>query len=306
MRITVLGSAAGGGFPQWNCNCRNCAGWRSKTIRAKARTQSSIFVQPDDGADGVLFNASPDILQQIRDNPILQPGRALRDTAIAAVLLMDGQVDHATGLFMLRERGSPLPLWCTNPVFEDLTTGNPVLRVLGHYCGVDRRALPIDGTSFDVAGVPHLRFHALPLRSKAAPYSPHREQPVAGDNIGVSITDSRCGTTLFYAPGLGEIDGPVFEAMSAAQAVMVDGTFFTDDEMLEQQVGRKTARSIGHLPQSGEGGMIEWMTKVPASTRRLLIHINNTNPILDEDSRERAQLTRERIEVCEDGMTLQL
>jgi pyrroloquinoline quinone biosynthesis protein B len=306
MRITVLGSAAGGGFPQWNCNCRNCAGWRAKTIRAKARTQSSIFIQPDDGADGVLFNASPDILQQIRDNPLLQPGRALRDTAIAGVLLMDGQVDHATGLFMLRERGSPLPLWCTDPVYEDLTTGNPVLRVLGHYCGVDRRVLPIDGSSFDVAGVPHLRFRALPLRSKAAPYSPHREHPVAGDNIGVSITDTRSGATLFYAPGLGEIDGPVFEAMSAAQAVMVDGTFFTDDEMLEQQVGLKTARSIGHLPQSGEGGMIECMARLPPNTRRLLIHINNTNPILDEDSPQRTQLTRERIEVCEDGMTIRL
>ena len=115
MRITTLGTAAGGGFPQWNCNCRLCAGVRAGTVRAKPRTQSSIFVQPDDGDDGVLINASPDILQQIRANSGLQPNRRIRDSAIAAVVLVDGQVDHATGLLMLRERGSPLPLWCTDP-----------------------------------------------------------------------------------------------------------------------------------------------------------------------------------------------
>ena len=96
MRITILGAAAGGGFPQWNCNCRNCAGVRSGELSTKARTQSSIFVRPDDAIDGVLFNASPDILEQIRSHPALQPGRALRDTAIAGVVLMDGQVDHAS------------------------------------------------------------------------------------------------------------------------------------------------------------------------------------------------------------------
>ena len=127
---------------------RACAPAR---VRAKARTQSSIFVRPDDGVDGVLFNASPDILEQIRAKPALQPARALRDTAIAGVVLMDGQIDHATGLFMLRERGSPLPLWCTDPVEEDLSQGNPVLRVLGHYCGVQRQRIALDGSAFDGA-----------------------------------------------------------------------------------------------------------------------------------------------------------
>lgn len=306
MRITVLGSAAGGGFPQWNCNCRNCAGVRAGSIRARPRTQSSIFIRPDGSDDGVLFNASPDVLEQIRARPALQPARQLRDTAIAAVLLMDGQIDHATGLFMLRERGSPLPLWCTGPVEEDLTQGNPILRVLSHYCGVAPQRIPLDGHSFEVAGVPGLRFRALALSSKAAPYSPHRERPVPGDNIGISITDRASGRTLFYAPGLGEIDPATFDAMACANAVMVDGTFWTDDEMPRLGVGRKRAREIGHLPQSGPGGMIEWLGKLPAPTRRLLIHINNTNPILDEDSPERAVLERERIEVCEDGMELQL
>ena len=305
MRLTILGSAAGGGFPQWNCNCRNCAGVRSGTVRAKPRTQSSIFVQPDGSADGVLFNASPDILEQIRANPVLQPARAQRDSAIAAVVLMDGQIDHATGLFMLRERGSPLPIWCTDPVAEDLSTGNPIFRVLGHYCGVARTRIEPDGRPFEIDGLP-LRFRAFALDSKAAPYSPHREAPVSGDNIGMLITDPATGRSVFYAPGLAVITPALFDTMSSADAVLVDGTFWTDDEMISMGLSRKTARSIGHLPQSGAGGMLEWLDRLPQATRRLLIHINTTNPILDEDSGERAELERHRIEVCEDGMVISL
>jgi len=303
MRITTLGTAAGGGFPQWNCNCRNCAGVRSGGVRAKARTQSSIFVRPDAGDDGILFNASPDILQQIRANPWLQPARGVRDTAIAAVVLIDGQVDHATGLLMLRERGSPLPLWCTDPVAEDLSSGLPLLRVLDHYCGVQRHRIALDGAAFQVPGVPNLTLRALPLASKAAPYSPHREHPVSGDNIGVLIRDIARGTSTFYAPGLGAITPEVFDMMACSDCVLVDGTFWSDDEMPRLKLSRKTARDIGHLPQSGTDGMIEWMRKLPPATRRMLIHINNTNPILDEDGAERAALRDEGIDVCEDGIT---
>ncbi len=312
MRITVLGSSAGGGFPQWNCNCRNCAGVRDGSVRAKPRTQSSIFVQPagpggaGTGTDGVLFNASPDILEQIRSHPALQPNRARRDTAIAGVVLMDGQIDHATGLFMLRERGQPLPLWCTDPVHEDLTTGNPVLRVLGHYSGVARQRIQPDGTAFGVPGAPGLVFRAHALSSKAAPYSPHRDAPVPGDNIGMLITDTVTGRSAFYAPGLGEITPALFDLMCGADAVLVDGTFWTDDEMIGLGLSKKTARDIGHLPQSGPGGMVEWLDRLPARTRRLLIHINNTNPILDEDSPERALLAAHRVEVSEDRMTIDL
>ena len=306
MRITILGSAAGGGFPQWNCNCANCAGVRASTCRAKPRTQSSIFIRPDTSADGVLVNASPDILEQIRSHPALQPARAPRDTAIAGVLLMDGQVDHATGLYMLRERGSPLPVWCTDPVDADLRTGNPIFSLLQHYCGVDRRAVPLDGSSFEVPGVPGLSFKALPLASKPAPYSPHRDNPVVGDNIGITVTDRTGGGTLFYAPGLGAMAPATFDAMASADVVLVDGTFWTDDEMIRQGFSQKRGRDMGHLPQSGPGGMIEWLAKLPARTRRALIHINNTNPILVEDSPERGELDRAGIEVCEDGMEISL
>ena len=157
-----------------------------------------------------------------------------------------------------------------------------------------------------MAGAPGLEFRALPLASKAAPYSPHREAPVPGDNIGMLVRDAASGRSLFYAPGLGEISPVVFDAMCSADLVMVDGTFWTDDEMPRLGIAPKHARDIGHLPQSGAGGMIEWMARLPAGTRRLLIHINNTNPILDESSPERATLTAAGIEVCEDGMAISL
>ena len=229
MKLIILGASAGGGFPQWNCNCRNCAGIRDGSVRAKPRTQSSICVSSDDGQDWALLNASPDILQQIKATPELQPNRALRDTGIGGTLLVDGQIDHATGLFMLREQKSKMPLWCAEPVYEDLTTGNPVLRVLEHYCGVDRHDIPLDGTPFAMPKVAGIEFSVLPLSSKAAPYSPHREASVDGDNVGVSITDQRSGRKLFYAPGLGARTPDVFARMAEADCVMVDGTFWTDD-----------------------------------------------------------------------------
>jgi pyrroloquinoline quinone biosynthesis protein B len=141
------------------------------------------------------------------------------------------------------------------------------------------------------------------LKSKAPPYSPHRDNPHEGDNIGMRITDQRTGRNLFYAPGLGEIEPHLQPFLAQADAVMVDGTFWTDDEMIQLGISKKRARDIGHLPQSGPGGMIEVLQPLKAQ-RKVLIHINNTNPILDEDSAERAQLTRAGIEVAYDGMEI--
>jgi pyrroloquinoline quinone biosynthesis protein B len=304
MQIKVLGAAAGGGFPQWNCNCRNCDGVRKGTIRARARTQSSIAVSGN-GVDWVLFNASPDLLAQIKSFPALQPSRSIRDTGIRAVVLVDGQVDHTTGLLMLRE-GKPLEIWCTDMVREDLTTGNPLFNILGHYCGVDWHRLPTAaGSTFAIDGAEHLTFLAVPLKSKAPPYSPHRDNPHEGDNIGLLIGDARTGKNLFYAPGLGEIEPHLEPLLKQADAVLVDGTFWTDDEMIRMGISKKRARDIGHLPQSGDGGMISVLKPLPAG-RKILIHINNTNPILDEDSPERAELTRAGIEVAYDGMEINL
>ncbi|MBL8444015.1 MAG: pyrroloquinoline quinone biosynthesis protein PqqB [Zoogloeaceae bacterium] len=304
MKIRVLGAGAGGGFPQWNCNCRNCDGVRKGTLRALARTQSSIAVSGDE-QNWILFNASPDILQQIRSFPELQPARALRDTAIAAIVLIDAQIDHTTGLYMLREHRKPWPVWCTAGVREDLSVGNPIFGVLGHYAGIDWRELKL-GEPFAIPSVAGLHLAALPLTSNAPPYSPHRDRPQPGDNIGVTLIDDASGKRLFYAPGLGEMEAPVWQAMREADCVLVDGTLWTDDEMIRLGASAKTSRAMGHLPQSGPGGMLEWLGELPATTRKILIHINNTNPILDEDSPERAELRARDIEVAFDGMEIQL
>jgi pyrroloquinoline quinone biosynthesis protein B len=305
VKIRVLGSAAGGGFPQWNCNCPNCAGLRRGTLNARARTQSSIVVSGD-GDSWALVNASPDILVQLAAQPQLQPARGVRDTALAGVVLVDGQIDHTTGLLMLRESGKPWRVWCTDAAYADLTTGHPVLRVLEHYSRVDRRRIGVGGDEFQVDEVDGVRFRALPVSSKPAPYSPHRDAPAKGDNIALLLTDVASGRMALYAPGLGEIDDAVWHAMQSASCVLVDGTFWTDDEMIGLRVSKKRAREIGHLPQSGHGGMLEWLAKLPPSTRKILIHVNNTNPILDEDSPQRAELERRGVEVAYDGMEIVL
>jgi pyrroloquinoline quinone biosynthesis protein B len=303
MRIRVLGSSAGGGFPQWNCNCPNCDGLRRGTVVAHARTQSSIAVSANE-VDWLLVNASPDILSQIRDTPELQPARTVRDSGIAAVLLMDAQIDHVTGLLMLRERSSPLPLLATPEVLSDLGQGFPLTRILSHYCGVAPHALPTDGRSFTVPGLDGIEIQTVALSSKPPPYSPFRDKPRPGDNIGLVLQNPANGARVFYAPGLGEVTPELLQLMAGCAVVLVDGTFWSGDEMQRLGLSPKAALDMGHLPQSGPGGMIDTLARLPRSTRRLLIHINNTNPILDEDSAERATLARAGIEVCEDGMAI--
>ncbi|WKB50600.1 pyrroloquinoline quinone biosynthesis protein PqqB [Eleftheria terrae] len=310
MKILVLGSGAGGGFPQWNCNCTLCAGQRHGRVQARPRTQSSIAVS-DDGEHWALLNASPDLGHQLRSQPQLQPRHGTRHTPIAAVLLMDAQIDHAAGLLSLRE-GPPIELYCTPCVFDDLNTGLPLLPALQHYCGVRPHLLPVAGSrseaDFEIDGLPGLRWQALAIPGKAPPYSPHRHAPAVGDNIALHIEDRRSGRSLFYAPGLAAV-GPREQAwMQAASCVMVDGTFWTEDEMPHAGLGAKTAAEMGHLPQCGQAGrpgMLQALDRLDGP-RKVLIHINNSNPILDEAGPERQALARHGIEVAFDGMEIEL
>jgi pyrroloquinoline quinone biosynthesis protein B len=306
MKIRVLGSAAGGGFPQWNCNCRNCSGARHGTLRAAPRTQSSIAVCGHDESAWALVNASPDIRAQLLAQRALQPARAARDTGISAILLTDAQIDHTAGLLALREAVRPLAVWCTDSAFADLSGGHPVFPLLAHYCGVERHRIAPGGSGFAVAGVGGVEWRALAVAGKPPPYSPNRAQPLRGDNLALIVRDAASGATVVYAPGLGSIDEPLWLAMQEAACVLVDGTFWSDDEMPMQGVSGKRARELGHLPQSGPGGMLEWLGRLPRATRRILIHVNNTNPILDEDSAERAELVRHGVEVAWDGLELEL
>ena len=303
MYLRVLGSAAGGGFPQWNCNCPNCDGQRRGTVRAQARTQSSIALSVN-GQDWLLVNASPDILTQIRQTPALQPARAIRDSGIAAVLLMDAQIDHVTGLLMLRECKTQLPLMATPEVITDISESFPLTRILSHYCGVQLNPLTCDASDIQVPGMDGLYLNVISLASKPPPYSPHRENPRPGDNIGL-IAHAGPGTPkVFYAPGLAKVTPLLHALMAECNIVLVDGTFWTADEMQRLDLSHKSAFDMGHLPQSGAGGMIEHLQRLPQRTRKLLIHINNTNPILNEDSAERALLQKLGIEVACDGMEI--
>ncbi|MFN3630375.1 MAG: pyrroloquinoline quinone biosynthesis protein PqqB [Casimicrobiaceae bacterium] len=302
-RLRVLGSAAGGGYPQWNCNCTNCDGLRRGTLPARARTQSSIAVSAN-AVDWLLVNASPDLLAQIRANALLQPARAKRDTGIAAVLLVDAQIDHVTGLLMLREHTRPLHVLASQEVLSDLSSGFPVLPLLGHYCGVETIPLPLDGRAVAPPTLPEVTFTPIPLASKPPPYSKYRERPRTGDNIGVIFHNPISRQSVFYAPGLGHMDEALLEQMSRCTTVLVDGTFWSNDEMQQHGLSSKTALDMGHLPQSGPDGMVSWLDRLPSGTRKLLIHINNTNPILDERSAQRAELEAHGIEVAHDGLEL--
>ncbi|MDD2728037.1 pyrroloquinoline quinone biosynthesis protein PqqB [Malikia sp.] len=305
MRLRVLGSSAGGGFPQWNCNCGNCDGLRRGSLAARPRTQSSVAITAND-RDWLLVNASPEVLQQIRETPGLQPARQIRDSGIAAVLLIDAQIDHCTGLLMLRERSAPLPLYATAEVLGDIGTGFPLTRLLGHYCGLETRPIALDGQPLAIPFLEPLQLQALPIASQPPPYSPFRGQARPGDNIALLLHNPLSGKRLFYAPGLGRIDDNTRALMTQADVVLIDGTFWSEDEMIRLGLSSKPAAEMGHLPQSGPGGMIELLDSLSATTVKWLIHINNTNPILREDSPERAVLDRHGIQVAHDGLEIEL
>ncbi len=303
MYIYVLGSAAGGGFPQWNCNCPNCHGVRTGTIQAKPRTQSSIAVS-ENGTDWVLLNASPDIRQQLFEFKAAQPARKLRDTGITSVILMDSQLDHTTGLLTLRE-GCPMNVWCTEMVHQDLTSGFPVFNMLKHWNGGLQYNQINPKQAFKIDGFENLEFLPLIIKSAAPPYSPHRNDPHDGDNIALIIKDHKTQKQLFYAPGLGKIDEQIMQIMQSSDCVMIDGTLWTDDEMQQTGVGTKTGREMGHLYISGEGGSLSYLNQL-STPKKVLIHINNTNPILNEDSAQFAELKANGVEVAYDGMQIEL
>ena len=307
MKILILGAGAGGGFPQWNCHCDNCRGVRDGSIKASPRTQSSIAVSAN-GTDWVLINASPDLRQQINHTPELWPAdkQQQRGTSIRSIILTDSQIDHTTGLLTLRE-GLPLPVYCTDVVHEDLTTAFPLFTILKHWHGgLQRHSIDTDCTaSFTPQGAEGLVFNPVVLESNAPPYSSYRDKVVPGNNIGLQITDTASGKSLFYAPGCVQASPLVESMLDQASCVLFDGTLWLDDEMIQKGFSNRLGSQMGHMPVNGPDGTVSLLNRFNID-RKVLIHINNTNPVLNEDSEAHQYLTDNDIELAYDGMHITL
>ncbi len=310
MKIRILGSAAGGGFPQWNCNCQNCSSVRAGKAGFTARTQTSIAVS-NNGDDWVIFNAAPDLRQQINDNPDLgaRANGKTRNSPIKAVVITGGDVDFVAGLLNLRELG-PFSLYASDRVLGTLAA-NSIFNVL-NADAVSRRELPLDGT-IDLEGPDGqlgLRVEVFDVPGKVALYLEDESGGPGfgthkGDTIGLKISAPETGEYFYYIPGCAQIDEPLAGRLKGSPLVFFDGTLYTDDEMLQQGLMPKTGARMGHMSMSGPAGTIEAFRALDVS-RRIFIHINNSNPVLNDNSEERKAVEAAGWEVGKDGMEVQL
>lgn len=310
MIIKILGSAAGGGFPQWNCNGLHSANVRAGKTGYRARLQSSLAVSAD-RVNWVLLNASPDLRQQINETPELHPVKTgpLRNSPVKAVVVTNADVDHITGLINLRE-GQPFSIYGSGQVLATLNA-NSIFNVCAPE-KVPRIPLPLDQEILlEGAGTPlGLKIEAFAVPGKIALFlekgsSANNFGSRDGDTIGLKITASESGKSFFYIPGCAEIDAPLAKRLQNASLLFLDGTLFTDDEMIEQGLSQKTGARMGHIPVSGPQGSI-CAVKPLNIRRRVYVHINNSNPILDENSEARKLVDDAGWEVGFDGMEIRL
>jgi pyrroloquinoline quinone biosynthesis protein B len=302
----ILGAAAGGGFPQWNCNCDVCRLAWAGDPRVKPRTQTSIAVTsgrngsspPPEGDPFVLINASPDLRQQIIATPALQP-RGLRMSPIAAVVLTGGEVDQTAGLLTLRERG-PFGLYGTQGTLSTLAA-NSIFSVLGADV-VPRQAIQ-PGASFELPGGIEAELFFVPGKAPLYLESDNPDLEAETDaNVGIELRAD--GARLVFIPGAAKLTPAIASRLAAADVVLFDGTLFSDDEMIAAGAGAKTGRRMGHMPVGGPDGTLAALAGL--ARRRILIHINNTNPILIEGSPQRRAVEAAGFEVAEDGMRIEL
>jgi pyrroloquinoline quinone biosynthesis protein B len=280
IRIQILGSAAGGGLPQWNCACVNCVAARGAKI--DPQTQSSIAISADsEEFQNWLINASPDLLRQIESTTRLQPRRnASRNTPIAGVLLTNADIDHVLGLLLLRQQEKPLVIYAADQTrsalaWLDLT--------LARFCGIEWRKVSSDFQRLNSS----IGFRAIEL--------PH--------SIAFQFLDETSGRLALVAPAVGELTRELSEASVDSDVILFDGTFWSDDELAAVRAGARSARQMNHLPISD--GSLDFLHQSPAR-RKIYTHINNTNPILMPGSAERAELAQAGIEVARDGFEIVL
>jgi pyrroloquinoline quinone biosynthesis protein B len=310
MRIKVLGSAAGGGFPQWNCGCSNCSRFRAGSLKGGARTQAQLAVSLSP-SNWLLLNASPDLRQQLLRDADFAPSGRTRSTPIYGVVLTSADTDCVMGLLHLREF-QPLHIYATDGVRRVLTEENSLFKTLERSTPpVEWNTLPLDrptplflrGPS---AGDSSLCCRAVPLHGEFPDYLSERLRtslPREEAVIGLELTEA--GKRLFYAPSLPGHGEEWKRSLAQSQLAFVDGTFWTDNELIDVRGEGKRAREIGHVPLSGPGGLLE---QLPAAqnARRVLIHLNNTNPVLDEASEANRTVREAGWEVAWDGMEFSL
>jgi pyrroloquinoline quinone biosynthesis protein B len=306
MKALVIGAAAGGGFPQWNSNAAACNRARRADPAAPARTQVSLAVSAD-GAHWFLLNASPDLRQQIEATPALQPHQGLRSSPIAGVVLTGADVDAIAGLLTLRER-QPLTVYATSKVLAVLAA-NPIFDVLAADV-VKREALGLDRPQ--VLRLPDGTASGLTVESFAVPGKVPLYLERAGEDppivqgeetVGVSIADTR--SRLYFIPGCAAMTASLSQRLQGADLVLFDGTLWRDDEMIRAGLGSKSGRRMGHMSLTGPEGTLAAFAAL-AVKRKILVHINNSNPVLLADSSERAALEAAGWEVAHDGMSLYL
>jgi pyrroloquinoline quinone biosynthesis protein B len=294
----VLGAAAGGGFPQWNCRCAVCRLAWAGDARVNPRTQASLAVSAD-GDHWVLLNASPDLRSQIAAVPILQPQEDPRSSPITAVVLTGAEVDQVAGLLTMRER-QPFSLYATADTLAAVKA-NPIFGVLASDV-VARRSLPLDER---VVVAPGLTAELFAVAGKPPLYLEGENPALAaetGANVGVAVRAA--GKCLVYLPGVAAVTADLKRRLADADVVFFDGTLFTDDEMIRSGAGNKSGRRMGHMPIEGAHGTLAALADVAA--RRIFIHINNTNPILIAGSPERQQVEAAGWEIAEDGQKVVL
>jgi pyrroloquinoline quinone biosynthesis protein B len=303
----VLGAAAGGGFPQWNSNAPACRRARRGDPAALPRTQASLAVSANQ-RDWFLLNASPDLRWQIEAAQALHPREGLRSSPIAGAVLSGGDVDAIAGLLHLRERHR-FTVYAPRRVLQ-VIAANPIFGVLARDC-VDQVELPLDGViglagAAQASGLAVRAFAVpgkVPLYLETAGQDPGLSE--AGDTVGLEIIDVSAGRSLFFVPGCAAVTAPLRRRLAGAALVLFDGTLWRDDEMIRAGVGEKTGRRMGHISMSGDAGAIAAFRDLGVR-RRIFIHINNSNPVLLEDSAERREAEAAGWEIAFDGMEVKL
>ena len=302
MRICILGSAAGGGLPQWNCRCENCQAARTGSADVQPRTQSSVAIRCQNHA-WFLLNASADIRQQIINCPALHPPpQSRRGTNIAGCVLTDAEIDHTSGLLQLREGCTP-SIFSTSTVHRWLTQYFPVKTVLEHFANQPWNEIPLD-KCYDLPlanGAPSgLTIQAFEVGRDVPRFVPESTSDADGSVIGLLVQDTTTGGILVYAPGVATISESLTRVAKDADCILFDGTFWTDDEPIRAGITQRTARQMGHIPISGPDGSLNWLANCSAR-HRIYIHINNTNPMLNNRSQERHHVLQQGIQIGMDG-----